>query len=239
MIQTEFGAAHFLGQTFPLSGLKGNLTKIGSIRFCISLSEYVELQTDGTLLNILDITERKSAFNSNKTTSNDPTADIGDFSVWTKFGVLSEYSSGIGISVRFGIQLPNASNESGLGIDEMNFFSSLLFQKHYAGTWTLNAGLGILSDPQQVGSQHDVVTYGIEYVLPVGESMNLLLQTAGRAGHDGIGVRRLANTKIGFEKSFNDVSIKGFGVTNFSPSDNAKGVELTILYTFQIIEAKK
>ncbi len=234
-IQTEFGASQFLHQPFPLSGLKGNLTKIGTVRFCISLGEFVELQTDGTLLNVLDVKERKPSLNSTKTTSKDPTADIGDFSVWTKFGLFTEYSSGIGIAIRFGVQLPNASNESGLGIDEMNFFSSLLFQKHFAGKWTLNTGLGILSDPQRIGSQHDVLIYGFEYFLPINGSTYVLVQTAGRTGHDGIGVRRLANAKFGLEKSFGEFSIKGFCVVNFSPSDNAQGLELSFHYSFQAI----
>ncbi len=237
--QFEFGISHFRNQPFPLSGLSGNLSKFGSIRFCISLSEYVELQADGTLLDVLDITSRKPAFNSANVISSNPTADIGDFTVWTKFGIMNEYVSGFGLSVRFGIQLPNASNESGLGIDEMNFFSSILLQKHFIGKWTVNTGLGILGDPVNVGEQHDVFIYGIEYALPVGESTNLLLQTAGRKGHEGIAVYHLANTKIGLEQSYGDLTVKGFVITNYSSSDHAKGVELTASYAFQIIEIKR
>ncbi len=237
--QIEFGTAYFREQTFPLSGLKGNLWKIGNLRFCISLSGYVELQTEGTLLNVLNISERKSAFNSGITTSNNPTADIGDFSLWTKFSVLNEYSSGIGFSVRFGVQLPNTSNESGLGIDEMNFFSSLLFQKHFAGLWTINTGLGVLGDPTIVSSQHDVFVYGIEYSLPIGESMYLYLQSTGRRGHDGNGIRHLSNAKLGIEKSITDnLSVKIFGITNFSLWDNAKGIELSAIYTIHVLEIK-
>lgn len=236
--QFEFGTAHFRQQPFPLSGLTGNLTKIGNIRFCISLSEYVELQTDGTLLNVLDITRREPAFNSAITTSNNLTADIGDFSIWTKLGVLREYGSGIGLSVRFGVQMPNASNESGLGVDEMNFYSSLLLQKHFAGVWTANAGLGILSDPTKTGSQHDVCTYGLEYLLPVGESTFFMVQTAGRTGHTGTGINDLRNWKVGFEESFGDLSLRLFGVKNYAPSDKATGVELTFMYLFHIVEMK-
>jgi hypothetical protein len=234
--QIDFGAAHFRTQPFPLSGLTGNLTKLGSIRFAISLSKYVELQTDGTLLDILQVTKRDSAFNSVRTTQRNPTSDVGDFSVWTKFGVFNESSSGITLSVRFGVQLPNASNESGLGIDEMNFFSSLLFEKHAAGTWTFNIGLGILGDPTHFSSQHDVCIYALGYSMPVNESTLLLVQTAGRIGHDGIGMRRLANGKLGVEKSFGNVGIKLLGVTNFSPADNAKGAELSFSYLFQTFE---
>ena len=236
--QIEFGGAHFREQPFPLSGLTGNLTKIGTIRFGIALSEYVELQTDGTLLDILNVTDRVRAFNSVRTTTRNPTTDVGDFSFWTKFGLFSEYVSGVGVSIRFGVQLPNASNESGLGIDEMNFFSSLLLQKHFAGQWTANIGLGVLSDPTQLGQQHDVLIYALEYFLPMNGSTFFLLQTAGRTGHDGIGMRRLANGKIGLEKSFGDVAVKMFGVANFSPADNAKGVELSFSYLFHAIETK-
>jgi hypothetical protein len=237
--QFDFGVSHFRRQPFPLSGLTGNLSKFGNIRFCISLSEYVELQTEGTLLNILDITERLPAFNSANVVSSNPTADIGDFSVWTKFGVMNEYVSGFGFSVQFGIQLPNASNESGLGVDEMNFYSSLLLQKHFAGKWTANIGLGILGDPAKVGQQHDVLIYGMEYSLPVGESTYLLLQTAGRTGHEGIGIHDLANAKLGLEMTFGDVSLKGFGVSNFSSADKSKGIGFSASYDFQIIDFKR
>jgi len=187
---------------------------------------------DGTLLNILNVTKRESAFNSIRTTHKNPTTDVGDFSVWTKIGVLNEYSSDISVSIRFGIQLPNASNESGLGIDEMNFFSSLLLEKHIAGKWTLNIGLGILGDPTQFSSQHDVCIYAFEYSVPMSTSAFLLFQTAGRFGHNGIGVQRLANGKVGIEKSFGNIGVKLLGVANFSPADNAKGAELSFFYLF-------
>lgn len=233
--QFEFGAAYFHHQAFPLSGLTGKLFKIGNIRFGISLSETVELQTEGTLLNVLHVTERKPAFNSAITTTKNPTADIDDFSLWTKFKLLNEYSTWFGLSVRFGVQLPNASNESGLGIDEMNFYASLLFQKHFAGRWTVNVGLGILGDPTLPNSQHDVCVYGLEYLAPVSATTFIVVQTAGRTGHNGIGVNRLANGKAGIENSWGNVSLKALGVLNFSPIDNTKGAEISFSYLFQML----
>lgn len=237
--QIELGTSYFQDQSFPLSGLEGNLFKLGNLRFSISLSGYVELQTEGTLLEILEIKKRKPAFTSGITTSNNSTADIGDFSLWTKFNVFNEYSTGLGFSVRFGIQLPNTSNESGLGIDEFNFFSSVLFQKHFAGLWTINAGLGVLGDPTLVSSQHDVFIYGISYSLPVGETTYFYVQSAGRRGHSGIGVEHLSNAKVGLETNiFDDLSLKLLGVKNFSSSDNAAGIELSAAYIFHVIEIK-
>jgi hypothetical protein len=232
----DLGASYFRHQPFPLSGLEGHLLKFGNLRFAISLSEFVELQADGTLLNLLDVTRRDSAFNSSIASTATPTGDIGDFTVWTKFGVLSEYRSGIGFSVRFGIQLPNASNESGLGIDEMNFFASLLMQKHLGGLWTANAGLGILGDPTVLGQQHDVFMYGVEYNLPVAETTSLIVQTAGRRGHSGTGVHPLSNTKFGMEHSTSDVLVRAVTVFNHSSNDHARGIELSVSYLFHVME---
>ena len=237
--QVDFGIARFNNQPYPLSGLTGNLWKFGNLKFAISLSGYVEIQTDGTLLNILKITKRDTAaYNYDEVFSNNPTGDIGDFSLWTKFIVLNEYSSGIGISIRFGTQLPNTSNESGLGIDEMNFFSSFLIQKHFAGVWIANIGLGILGDPVEHSSQHDVLLYALAYTFPVTESTMFTVQTTGRRGHEGPGIYHLSNGKFGIEKTFDSFTVHFLGITNFSSSDNSKGVELTLSYLFRVMDIK-
>jgi hypothetical protein len=236
--QLDLGTAYFKDQPFPLSGLTGHLLKFGTLRFAVSLSEYVELQTDGTVLNLLDVTEREPAFNSRIASRSQPTGDIGDFTVWTKFAVLSEYKTGIGFSVRFGVQLPNASNESGLGVDEMNFYASLLFQKHIGGLLTANAGLGILGDPTVLGQQHDVFLYGLQYMLPVASTTSIILQTAGRRGHSGPAMHHLSNVKAGLEHGFGDFTLKAYGVSNLSEFDNASGAELSVSYLFHVINMK-
>lgn len=194
----------------------------------------VELGVDGTMLDLLSIRHRRIAFNSNITSSNNPTGDIGDFTFWTKFFLLSEYRSLVSLSLRFGAQLPNASNESGLGVDETNFYSSFLLQKHFLGVWTLNIGLAILGSPSEYSSQHDMMIYGLKYSVPVAEQTFLVLQTAGRRGHEGTGIYNLANGKLGFEKVFNAIILFGNGILNFAPSDNSYGVELGAGYLFQL-----
>ena len=239
LAQLDLGLSYFRNQPYPLSGLKGHLLKFGNLYFAVSLSEYVELQTEGTVLNLLDVTKRDSAFNSKRTTRSNPTGDIGDFTVWTKFGLLNEYRFGLGLSVRFGVQLPNASNESGLGVDEMNFYSSLLLEKHIGGKWTFNVGLGILSDPTVLGQQHDVFIYGIQYYLPIAEKTSIFAESSGRKGHAGIGIPHLAGSKIGIEQTFGDVTATLSGMFNHSPNDYAKGVELSFSYLLRIVDVKK
>jgi hypothetical protein len=231
----EFGIAHIRNQSYPLGGIDGNLTKIGNLNFAFSYDGNVELQFDGTLLNLLDIRHRFQAFNSSVTTTNNLTGDVGDLTLWTKFRLLNEYSRGIGTAIRFGVQLPNASNESGLGIDEMNFYSSFLLQKHFAGLWTFNFGFGILSDPVNLSSQHDVIIYGLEYSVPINENTFILIQTAGRKGHEGQGIYKLANGKIGFNTIYGDLNVRFLSIFNFTPSDNAYGAEISVGYNFKIL----
>ena len=53
-----------------------------------------------------------------------------------------------GLRLRFATRLPNASNESGLGLDTTDFFVSTLFGKTVQSIrFVGNAGLGILGDP--------------------------------------------------------------------------------------------
>ena len=50
--------------------------------------------------------------------------------------------------MRFATRLPNASNESGLGLDTTDFFVSGLFGKTVQSIrFVGNVGLGILADP--------------------------------------------------------------------------------------------
>ncbi|MBW7887731.1 MAG: hypothetical protein H3C35_05115 [Bacteroidetes bacterium] len=227
--------ARFHKATFPLSGLEGELTKIGTINFMFSYSGMVELAFDGTILNLLSISKRYPAFNSAITSTNNPVGDVGDLTLWTKIYLLNENRSLLSLSLRTGVQLPNASNESGLGIDEMNFYSSLLFEKHFAGIWIFNIGFAILGSPTEFSAQHDMLTYGLKYVFPITSSTMVFLQAAGRKGHEGTGIYNLAHGKAGVEIHFNNIKFFGSGVLNFAPSDNSYGVELGVGYSFQLI----
>lgn len=233
----EVGVGEYFDQSFPLSGFEGTLTKLGMLRFGFSYDGNVELQFDGTLLDILRVKSRDAAFNSALASTNSETADIGDFTLWTKFRLISEYRFFTSVSIRFGVQLPNASNESGLGIDEFNFYSSFLFEKHYAGIrWVVNTGLGILGDPATLSAQHDTFIFAFGSYIPVGERLTLVFETAGRTGHDGIGVYRLANAKVGAQASFAGLSWKFLGVRSFAAADNSNGTELVVGFDFAIFE---
>ena len=66
------------------------------------------------------------------------------------------------VGLRFATRLPNASNETGLGLDTMDFFQSLLVGKTVQSIRLVgNIGVGILSDPTRGDRQNDVLTYGV------------------------------------------------------------------------------
>ncbi len=233
----EVGIGQYVDQTFPLSGLEGTLTKLGTLRFGFSYDNNVELQFDGTLHDLLEVKSRHEALNSSLATTNAYTGDVGDFTLWTKFRLISEYHFFSTVSVRFGVQLPDASNRSGLGVNAFDFYSSFLLEKHFGGIrWVLNAGLGILGSPAELRQQHEVLIYGFGSYVPLGDHLNVILETAGRDGHQGPGIYRLANANAGVQTTLAGLSWKLLGVISFSPSDNSKGVQLVAGYDFSIIE---
>ncbi len=236
----EVGFGRYVDQTFPLSGLEGTLTKLGVLRFGFSYDNNVELQVDGTLLDLLDVKSRHEAINSALATTNSFTKDVGDLTIWTKFRLISEYHSLSTVSIRFGMQLPDASNRSGLGVNVFDFYSSFLLEKHFGGIrWVANAGLGILGSPAQLRQQHEVLIYALGSYVPLGDKTTAVLETAGRWGHQGPGVYRLANADAGVQTTLVGLSWKLLGVLSFAPSDNSKGAQIVAGYDFEIIENRR
>ena len=68
----------------------------------------------------------------------------------------------LALRVMLSTKLPNASNESGLGLDTTNFYLSVLGAKTIERVRVVgNLGLGILGDPTRGDRQNDVLTYGV------------------------------------------------------------------------------
>ena len=63
------------------------------------------------------------------TATGDSTSSIEDWSIGTKFGCCRRAPSRPAFGFRFATKLPNASNESGLGLDTTDFYASVLGAK--------------------------------------------------------------------------------------------------------------
>jgi hypothetical protein len=170
-------------QPYPVSGLEGNLLRLPTLGVSFGLSSIAELQIDGGLYDHLHITARRDAPLSSLVTATGPgTSDIEDTVIATKVRLLSETPGRPAVGIRFATKLPNASNESGLGLDTTDFYISALLAKTVQSVRLVgNIGLGILADPTSGNRQNDVLTYGLSFARAVSQSVELVGELNGRA----------------------------------------------------------
>lgn len=169
---------------YPVSGLTGNLFRLPTIGASIGLSSIAELQIDGGFYNRLSVTDREPAPLSGELSfDGDTTTDVEDLIIATKIRLLSEAPGRPAIAVRIATRLPNASTESGIGLDTTDFFVSGLIGKTVQSIRIVgNAGLGILTDPTRGFRQNDVITYGISFARAVKQGVEIVGEVNGRYG---------------------------------------------------------
>ncbi len=115
---------------YPASGLEGHLLRVPVIGVSVGLSSIAELQIDGGLYNRLAITaQRPAPLDGMLTVTGSTTHSVEDIVIGTKVRIVPEGTSRPSFGVRFATKLPNASNESGLGLDTTDFLASILVAK--------------------------------------------------------------------------------------------------------------
>ena len=181
-ILTEFGFDYGKDVSYPASGLEGNLLRLPLIGISIGVSSIAEVQIDGGFYNRLSITERNLAPLSDMVTATgDSTSDVEDWSMGMKVRLLAETASRPAFGFRFATKLPNASNESGLGLDTTDFFASVLGAKTVESIrFVGNVGLGILGDPTRGDRQNDVVTYGFSMARALTQAAEIVGEINGQ-----------------------------------------------------------
>jgi hypothetical protein len=199
----EGGLDYARGAEYPVSGLEGNLFRIPLIGLSVGLSSIAEIQIDGLSISRLSITERSAApLAGMVTATGDSTSSVEDLAIGTKVRLVSEGVSRPAIGVRVATKLPNASNESGIGLDTTDFFASLLVAKTVQSVRVVgNIGLGILGDPTRGDRQNDVVTYGLSFARAVTEAAELVAEVQGhldtRAGEAPPGTDSRSTVRFG------------------------------------------
>ena len=99
----------------------------------------------------------------------------------TKIRLVAETAGRPAIGVRFATKLPNASNESGLGLDTTDFYMSLLGAKTVQSIRVVgNVGFGILADPTIGNRQNDVLTYGLSFARAMTQQAEIVGELNGR-----------------------------------------------------------
>ena len=178
----EGGVTHGRDVFLPASGLHGDVTTIPELGVSIGLGSIVEAQIDGPVWQRMHVTDREPGPLSHLLDfSGDETGSTGDVVVGTKVRLLGETTGRPAIGLRMATKLPNASNESGLGLDTIDFYSALLLGKTVRSVRIVgNFGLGILSDPTNGTRQNDVFTYGLSLARALTNQFEVVAEVNGR-----------------------------------------------------------
>jgi hypothetical protein len=107
-------------------------------------------------------------------------SDWGDVTIGTKINLLKEAKSRPSLGVMYLVKLPNTRHAQLLGSNETDLFLSLLGAKRFGILHLrLNAGAGILDDPDHLDSQLDIYTIGVAGIIRVSEEVNLFAEWTG------------------------------------------------------------
>lgn len=234
-IRLQGGFEFLQNQTFSLSGLRGDLTRLGVLGVFVGAGPYVEFQVTGTLLNSLNVERRFPAFGTPRLNfSGNSTSDVGDFTLAAKFKLLGEKDSVPAVGFRFGVELPNAGNESGLGNDQTNFYASVLIGKSFGRFRSFaNLGLAILDNPTSVGSQKDLFTYGVAATYALNPRWTLVSELNGRTGPGGPGTNDQSQLRLGAQLHAGRVRWDLAGVAGFAKDDPDSGIVFGLTYEFK------
>ena len=231
-IEISAGVDFLQNVKFPLSGLKGDLTRVGDIRIRQGFASNVELQIEGTLQNFLAINSRTIPSPIPLNVTGNSTSDFDDISISAKIKLLNERKNLPAVGLKFGFQLPNTDQAQGIGTNQINIFSKIIVQKKFgkkAGESPRaniygNIGLGIMNAPLANFTQNDVLLYGLAGIFQFNKRINIVSEVNGRistrAGDAPLGTESIGQFRVGTQIKasglrFDTAAI--FGLTRFSP----------------------
>jgi Putative MetA-pathway of phenol degradation len=240
LLEAGIDAAH--DQHYPASGLTGNLWRLPVVGISIGISSIAEFQLDGGFFNTLSINERVAApLSGLVTATGDSTHDVEDVVIGAKFRLAAEKTKRPSFGFRFATKLPNATNESGLGLDTLDFYSSLLVAKTIQSVRLVgNVGLGILSDPTEGHRQNDVFTYGMSLARAITERAEVVGEINGRVStrsgdpYPGTESRSLLN--LGGRYTRGPIRFDGSVFVGLTSVDPTVGMSAGLTYVFRAFE---
>lgn len=229
-VRIEAGIDFMQRAKYPVSGINGDLTRVGVIGVSFGMGPNVEFQIEGVAQNYVSINSRgPSAIPLDLAPGANSTNDTGDFTLAAKFKLRNETRRGPSLGFRFGVQLPNSSQATGVGLNQTNAFGSILIGKKFGQDGRFNTfgnlGLAILTAPTELFSQNDVITYGLAGIFRINKQFSVAGEVNGRAntrpGGGPLGTESMAEARLGMQirasgLRFDFAGIKG--LTSFSPN---------------------
>ncbi|MDR1989482.1 MAG: hypothetical protein LBQ09_04545 [Acidobacteriaceae bacterium] len=233
-LQTSADYTH--NAQYTLSGLDGNLWRVGLVRLDVGLSSIADLELSGGLRDYLQILATHPAPLSDELLLPNPasTSAFDDIIVGTKIRVHQADGGTPGLAVYVGTRLPNAKHPSGLGQDTMDFYTRAIVGESLGPLHaTVNGGLGVLGDPMRSTRHVSSLLYGAELSAPVVSHLALVVGGDGRTGPNEPGLESRAIARLGFEWASEGPLFVNLSATRgMTPRDGRGGGAITIGYTF-------
>lgn len=230
-IEIGAGADFFQDAKFPLSGIKGDLTRVGDFRLRTGFASNVELQIEGAIQQYVAINSRSFSPIPLNVTGNS-TNDFDDFTVSAKIKLRNETKNLPAVGLKFGFQMPNTDQALGIGTNQINIFTKIILQKHFGSVVDKtprfntygNIGLGIMTAPMERFTQNDVLLYGLAGIYRLVDHVNLVSEVNGRvntrSGAAPLGTESIGQFRIGAQIKASGLrfdTAAAFGLTKYSP----------------------
>ena len=225
------GVDFFQNAKFPVSGINGDLTRVGDIRIRTGFASNFEFQIEGTIQNYLAINSRTVAPIQLRLNGNS-TNDTDDYTISAKIKLRNENKFLPAVGFKFGFQMPNSDQSRGIGTNQINIFGKVLLQKKFGSvvgkTPRFNAignlGLEIMNAPLDKFTQNDLLLYGLAGIYRLTDNVNLLSEVNGRVstrrGAAPLGTESVGQFRVGTQIRASGLrfdAAAAFGLTPFSP----------------------
>jgi hypothetical protein len=238
-MRIEAGIDFLQGARFPVSGLTGDLTRVGVIGVNIGFAPNVEFQIEGVVQNFLSINSRSaSAIPLSFAPGANSTNDIGDFTLSAKIKLRNETKVGPSFGFRFGVQLPNSNQARGIGLNQTNAYGSILVGKKFGQGGRFNTfgnlGIAILTAPTTLFSQNDALTYGLAGIVRLNKQFRLAGEVNGRAntrpGNGPLGTESQSEARLGMQIRASGLRFDFAGIKGLTRFTHNSGVTVGVTY---------
>jgi hypothetical protein len=234
-VRASLGIEFYQDQRYSLSGLRGDLSRLGVTSIHIGVGEYAEFQISGIMQDFLSVSERAPDPPVPPTFIGNSTSDYGNLVLASKIRLAPEKSSRPALAFKFAVELPNAKPESGLGKSETNFYASLLAAKRLKRAELLaNLGFGILGSPVDVRRQADPLTYGFAIVFPVYKNISLVGEINGRQGPYRLGNENQSQVRAGMQIRTRALRWDVAGIAGLKELDPDSGIAFGVTYQLKV-----
>lgn len=237
-VLVEGGVDYISDVVYPASGLEGRLLRFPMIGVSVGVSSIAEIQIDGGLHDRLSITSRRPAPLAHVVTAlGTTTSDVDDIVIGMKVRIAPEGSRRPAFGFRFATKLPNAGNESGLGLDTTDFLASILVGKTTKSVRVVaNVGLAILGDPTVGDRQNDELAYGVSFARALTNAAEVVGEVNGRInsrrGQPLPGTQSRGVLRVGARYTAGDWRADGAVLVGMTNTDPGMGVTAGFTYVF-------